>query len=822
MHLKNVTLELSSKPFRDESEATMYSVCRHMFAQWKELTDTADVVSVMLWTSDGSEIFEYTGDLSQRFEWAYWCGCANHCTRPENPTEREKHHTHNFPVKYIPEAGPRPYSWLKRLIEVLRETGREITGKPIRIGATYDNGPEFAISKFKYKTHREIAQGHTMFPNSVVTCTARLHADPQPYAGFPGGIPEGTSVGTFLAKQFKVFARDLGFDYLWLSNGLGFGTETWGITGMLFDKKQFYPEKADEAAQKMLDFWKDFTDAYPECVIETRGSNFSAGVEIATDACPIRELYRDYKIAPPVNSPWAALNFNTGLEIVAWMSHVAELPDERFPFRFYIHDPWFMNSPWLDRYGREPWDLFQPLSIGRIDGEGRVSMANSVAMLSVDDTWGRMPDQVPREVIPLLYDAFDNGPDRPGPLVWVYPFDEYSELVRGADPRPDVVFTEDMFIGECVQEGVPLNTVVSTGNFRRLMADRSCCLDSSVLVVPVSAADGANMDALEHFLGNGGKVLFYGALQGASERLRSLLQLRCDTAVSGDVTIENRMPGDCYQGGAPAATAHILPQFSCGGLVEIPAENAASKPYAWAVRDGVRRVAALRRTLENGAVVGFVRAILPSAAEVDAFRGFNYGNRTEIYPTPRLMRDLLAEFGWKIRCFAYNEETQMPRTCISRHDNAFFFTVYAPDTTAEMYVNSPYGAPLLSEMETRIDENGDAVWHPGKCWHRECRCFVKQSQPSVISAKIQHQAFPYYSEIGRRNYSGFRDAEVRFFVPESAKGKLEIVNSPDSAEYRLLSLTPVEYEWEKTPAGTCAVLKHVNGYLYFSMVNDEN
>ena len=207
------------------------------------------------------------------------------------------------------------------------------------------------------------------------------------------------------------------------------------------------------------------------------------------------------------------------------MSHVAELPDERFPFRFYIHDPWFMNSPWLDRYGREPWDLFQPLSIGRIDGKGRVSMANSVAMLSVDDTWGRMPDQVPREVIPL----------------------------------------------------------------------------------------------------------------------------RCDTAVSGDVTIENRMPGDCYQGASPAATAHILPQFACGGLVEVPAENAASKPCAWAVRDGVRRVAALRRTLENGAEIGFVRAILPSAAEVKPGRGFDYGSRTEIYPTPRLMRDLLAEFGWKMR-----------------------------------------------------------------------------------------------------------------------------------------------------------------------------
>ena len=136
MHLKNVTLELSGKPFTDESEERMVSVCRTMFSQWKPLTEKADLVSVLLWIADGSEILEYTGDMSRKFEWSYWCGCANPCPRPEHPTEREKRNTHAFPQKYIPEAGPRPYSWLKRLIEVIREIGREITGKPIRIGAT--------------------------------------------------------------------------------------------------------------------------------------------------------------------------------------------------------------------------------------------------------------------------------------------------------------------------------------------------------------------------------------------------------------------------------------------------------------------------------------------------------------------------------------------------------------------------------------------------------------------------------------------------------------------------------------------------------------
>ena len=37
--IKNITLELSSKAFTDDSQFTMYNVCRKMFTQWKLLTD---------------------------------------------------------------------------------------------------------------------------------------------------------------------------------------------------------------------------------------------------------------------------------------------------------------------------------------------------------------------------------------------------------------------------------------------------------------------------------------------------------------------------------------------------------------------------------------------------------------------------------------------------------------------------------------------------------------------------------------------------------------------------------------------------------------
>lgn len=820
MHLKNVTLELSTKPFHNDSEELLYEVCRHMFTQWKDLTNSADVVSVMLWTADGSEIFEYTGNLDQTFEWAYWCGCANKVPQRPDVTPRQRLATHNSPVKYNENAKPRPYRWLKRLVEVIRETGAEITGKPIRVGETYDNGPEFAISDFKYGRHREISQAHTIFPNSFVTCTATLNADPQPYAGFPDGIPQGTSVGTFLGKQFKALAKDIGFDYLWLSNGMGFGTETWGITGMLFDKQNFHPEKAGEAASLMLSFWNDFFNAYPGCIIETRGSNFSAGLEISTDACPLKELYREYKIAPPVNSPWAALNFNTGLELAAWMSHVAELPDERFPFRFYTHDPWFMNSPWLDRYGREPWDIFQPLSIGRIDHKGNTSMANSISFLSVDDTWGRLPDQVPREVIPHLYDAFDNGPDAPGPLVWVYPFSEYSTLVRGDNPRPDIVFTEDFYIGECLQQGTPLNTVVSTDNFMKLMEDDNHALDISILVVPASAVHDATIPAFEKHLARNGNILFYGSIDGAHPWLEALLQITRSTPITGEVNILNGlMEDECGATGLPTV-AHVHPQHTCGGIIETVDADHADTVRAYAIQGGEKRVVALFRTLPGAGKVAFARCLLPAAHEISGGRNFDYASPQVTYPVPSLMRKLLAEFGWTFHCTAYTADTKLPRTCISRHDNAFFFSLYAPDTTAEMHVNTPYGAPLLTEMNTYIDENGDAVWHPERCWHKECRAFVKQHTPSVIEASIVFQENPIFNYSHRRRYAGLVDAEVRFCVPKGYKDKVEVVVFPPNTRWEnVFNVQPLDnVEWEETPDGCFIIVKHVTGVLHFCVL----
>ena len=86
-------------------------------------------------------------------------------------------------------------------------------------------------------------------------------------------------------------------------------------------------------------------------------------------------------MAPPPNSPWAALNGDFGLELVGYMTPGGRVAARQgFPFRYYVHDPWWLNSPWLDRYGREPHDIYLPLAVGRIGPAGTVETPGSIAL----------------------------------------------------------------------------------------------------------------------------------------------------------------------------------------------------------------------------------------------------------------------------------------------------------------------------------------------------------------------------------------------------------------------------------------------------------
>lgn len=504
---ENITLELSLKPFKKTDTEYIKNVCRGIFEQWKPLLKDRKTVSVMLWCGDGSEILDYNGNLDDEFEWCRFIGTANlPKLSGDEPLETSLHQRKQ---DYIENPPKMTYGILKTIVSCLKEAGMAVfPNATVRIGETFDIGPEFAISDFKYNRHTEICSGAKLDRRGFVDATATLSADSHPYAAYPNGIPEGTLFGTFLGKQSEIFLSDMGFDYLWLSNGLGFSSNPWRLTGKIFDGEKYYPEKLAATKTAVFNFWKLFRK---ECSfpLETRGTNNSVGIDYASDGVPLYDIYNAaLDITAPPNSPWAALNDNYGLEVMGHMTRVCELPSDRFPFRYYIHDPWWVNSPWYDRYDGSPCDIYLPMAISRIDGEGKVCSANSLNILSIDNSYGGMPDCCVNEPLPHLLKAEKDIADEPAPFVWVYPMREFTTS-QDSDMLKEMSLG-DRFICDSINDGFPLCCVTSTDNFLKHSAD---LYSRSVIVSPIPTEKKLK-ERLEAVAELGIGVIVYGTEKG--------------------------------------------------------------------------------------------------------------------------------------------------------------------------------------------------------------------------------------------------------------------------------------------------------------------
>jgi len=186
-----INLEVSLKVFMKHAPHNPDSVVHKLFSQWASLLKHREKISILLWASDGSEILDYTGNLDRCFEWAYFAGTANNPTQDENDSPDLSLHVKN--VTYMKEIPPVNYCTLKNIINSIRKIGNELyPDSKISIGATFDIGPEFARSDFKYKRHPEICTGKCEDKNWFINSNGVLDADDYPYKGFPDGIPQGT------------------------------------------------------------------------------------------------------------------------------------------------------------------------------------------------------------------------------------------------------------------------------------------------------------------------------------------------------------------------------------------------------------------------------------------------------------------------------------------------------------------------------------------------------------------------------------------------------------------------------------------------------
>ncbi len=806
--MKNITLEVSLKPF-DCDEGQIESICRQILVSWRPLLAHAETASVMFWTADGSEILDYKGKLDEPFEWCYFISTANPPIGMDNATWGDFANR-----RYRREPGKMTYGKLKYILDTMKRVGEELfPHKKLRMVETFDIGPEFAISDFKYNRHKEILGGNgegirTMFVDS----TSVLHGDSYPYAAYPCGIPEGTPFATFLGKQANAFLRDMGFEALWLSNGMGFSVDPWQTEGDIFRDGIFHGERLGEAKDDVIRFWKLLREAMPDIRVETRGTNMSLGIDYSTDGVPLYALYKgDLNFLPPCNSPWAALDGNYGLELMGHLSRNAVVPnDQDYLFRFYVHDPWFKNSPWYDRYEGRPMDIYPPMALSRIDEKGETRAANHMNLLSIDNSYGTMPEACVVEPIPHLIRAMREAPDAPAPFVWLYPAREYCEAHD--NDRLRGMFGNDWLMCDAINHSFPLSGVISTDSFDKIDFG---ILTDSVLVSPIPYAGSAWEKRIFDYIDAGGKLMLAGALSFASEALKSRLGVR----VTGNKRLSVTLPSS-------ALLDHTLKGQYARELIQDPV--AGHPCFDTENADGQNEDLLLS---EEGVLLGKGKGNVywmcgAETAEYRSGKAHLISHAESVRASGgSLLRHGAKYFGWDISLAVKDPEsktplTLAPRIMIHRHDGGFYYSTVNRDTTVDIYLSTPYGAPLLMGYET-VFENGKTCYRLPRAERLECRVFVEKTGDEVVSARETLPSFAA-SKSARRciEVKWLKDATLRIFPERYALDRLFAIEYAD--EGWKLSRDSRQGKLDFRREGDSYIATHVTGRLVICFPDYEN
>ena len=798
---KRITLEMSLKPFKQKDDKYIKDVIAKILGQWTSLLCNATELSILLWCADGSEILDYSGDMDENMEWCRYIGGANRM-RDNTKWDPEGIGLHSRAYYFMDDPISFTYGDLKRIVRLIKETAGEMfPGKGVSVGETFDPGPEFARSDFKYNRHNEICDGSTMGERTMVCCYSTLHGDNRKYAAFPDGIKEGTPLATFLGRQSEVFLREMGFDYLWLSNGFGFGLEPWSTTGAIFDGKSFNTAKLSEAKEKIMNFWRMFRR---EChfPVETRGTNLSAGIDYATDGVPLDEIYKaDFDILPPPNSPWAALNSNFGLELCGYMSRIAELPsNEDFLFRYYIHDPWWANTPWEHRYDSLPHDIYLPMSLSRLNKDLEVGLPTQLNLLTVDNSFGDTPDYCAFEPSMHINRALRYSPDEPAPVIWVYPFDEY--LGGRSEEEIGNIFFGDWFITGAINHGFPIGSVMSSKSFLTASGILLKRYPDRVIVTPVPDAHTQIDKALVSYIKAGGKAILYGGINKASEELLTLIGAEPDRKnMYGEMSFELFSESDTLKHGEAAKKIIHRPLTSGRGIGAKMKDNTASKPFV----------------KMDGEIAGSYsdRVVwLSGTVSADYIRGrlLTPDNEEKYFSGESLMRLALGIFGVRIRFEKESARTLEPVITISRHDGAFMFAASSRDTTVKTEIKMPLGAPIPFGREVKINADGFGEYHFSGAEFFECRIFVSQ-EAGVVSCHDMSPGSFFRSR--KMKLSGLKNATVRFFAPHYCKDNIDVLLNSD--EVTTLVGEHFDHSYVTDENGTYFEARGVTGTLFFGI-----
>ncbi|MBR0458552.1 MAG: hypothetical protein IJJ26_04905 [Victivallales bacterium] len=421
-----------------------------------------------------------------------------------------------------------------------------------------------------------------------------------------------------------------------------------------------------------------------------------------------------------------------------------------------------------------------------------------------------MPEQVPLEVQPLIAEGYRDLPDSPGPFLWVYPFQEYSTL-----HNIQKTFSEECFANDLLQGGTPINTVISTDIFRTLAQKDPRWFRKTIPIVPATVLETPeNLACLRNLVEDGVDLIVYGSVNHLAQEARKFLGLTEGTPLVGDLTAFTPCGDICVEGDY-ATSINLLPQMDDGGLSELATD---AQVLATAGLDDEQRVLAsiVQRGLGR---VGFVRSLSPWLEKDPVAQNPTLHQRREMrsrgserYPSHRLMRLVLRQFGWDITYRTVTNDAWLPCMTLSRHDNALFLSAFVPDTSTTLYLDTPWGSPIPLEQDVSF-ENSHGHYALPRAPHLECRVFVKQSHGRVYYRTTVHANLNIIMPF---DLAGLEDAEVRFFPPLKCNQiKLRHLNDRTDPNYHSARwkgdfLEPV---WEDTPQGPSIVLHHITGTL---------
>jgi hypothetical protein len=757
--VKRIALELSLKPF-GMNDGRSYEACaRQIISAWRPLLDAAEEVSFMLWVADGSEILEWNGSLEQSLEWACYIGFCNSSYGVYNETH---HDPGRDAILYTSIPKEMQYVDLKNIVNALRFVGTEMLDRKVTVGSTFDPGPEFAESPFKYVKHPEIIvpkrlNGRPTFP--MVDAASVLHADSHSYAAYPDGIPEGEPFAMFLGRQITAYCRDLGFDYVWLSNGFGFSAVAWSFLGPAFDGESFYPEERESRLQKFKQAWQDLYTGNPDFPMEVRGSNFAAGMDIAKDGVDFIWLYdTGYIRLPPPNSPWGALNFDYGLEIAGYLSRVVKSPRDEYLFRYYPNDPWFWQNPWTDVFYGQAFDIYLPFATSVINANGKVITPSTINILTGDTEFGETDPLTGVQVASHIRTALSTRPDDAGLITWVYPFNEYHNLSSTSAEGLAEVFFGDWYVRSLINNGLPVSTIATPEAFDTFVDSRDGVVETIVLLPTAAVHTLEDTQKLLNWLEMGIPAILYGPAVSLHASIRDVLGIELKEALSGELHL-------AQSSGVDAVLIYHDPAGSAGGIsAHIPSSEPkgnVEQIYQVYSPKGKRSFCVMVEV--NGVTLTWLRGTNPFETKPDKSHLSTkpVSQPAHYFDTGKLGSEILGNLGYSIDvlCEADNKDTLM---LFSRHDNAWYLNGYAASPAGDVKIRFPDGAPIFHTTYTRL-KNGASTYPLSRVMRYECRVFVQQGE-GVIGCDPRARD-ENHKELTLR-LTGLKDAVVVFHPPE--------------------------------------------------------